>query len=82
MIKEHMRAIYNMLPFDRMPVCLVVEMVYAAVLWLNRFPGSSQVSDTVSPRKIVLPQSLNYYKHCHLDFGSSMAAWTVVVLEL
>jgi hypothetical protein len=74
MIKEFTREIYNMLPFDRMPVHLVVEMVYAAVFWLNRFPGSSQISDTLSPREILLRQSLDYKKHCRLEFRLHMTA--------
>jgi hypothetical protein len=90
--KEPTQAIYNTLTFDCMPVCLVVEMVYAAIFWLNRFPGSSQISDTLSPREIVLRQSLDYKKHCRRDFwlylqmheqhDNSMAPWTVGALAL
>jgi hypothetical protein len=72
--------------------CLVVEMVYAAIFWLNRFPGSSQISDALSPWEIVLRQSLDYKKHCRREFwlylqmhkqhDNSMAPWTVGALAL
>jgi Eukaryotic translation initiation factor 3 subunit G len=68
-LKERTRAMYNTLPFQRMPDRLVIEMVYAAVYWLNSFPGASGISDTMSPRKIVLRQGIDYHKHCQVEFG-------------
>ena len=35
-IKEWMRAIYNTLPFHKVPARLVVEMAKACVFWLLR----------------------------------------------
>ena len=37
-LKERTHATYNMLPFKQMPSSLIIEMVYAANLWLNMFP--------------------------------------------
>jgi hypothetical protein len=45
-------------------------MVYAAVYWLNGFPDGSGISDTMSPREIVLRQGIGYHKHCQVEFGS------------
>jgi Reverse transcriptase (RNA-dependent DNA polymerase) len=69
-IKERTRAIYNTLPFHRMPDRLIIEMVYTSVFWLNSFPGGSGISDSMSPREIVLRQGIDYAKHCRLEFGS------------
>ena len=37
-IKERMRAIYNTLPFHKVPARLVVEMAKACLFWLNSLP--------------------------------------------
>jgi hypothetical protein len=34
-IKEHTPCVYNMLPFKKMPSCIIIEMVYASIFWLN-----------------------------------------------
>jgi hypothetical protein len=52
-IKERARATYNMLPFKQMPPILVIEMIKAAVFWLNAFPITNGVSDQLSPRTMV-----------------------------
>jgi Reverse transcriptase (RNA-dependent DNA polymerase)/Zinc knuckle len=68
-IKERVRAIWNTLPFKRMPARLVIEMVYCCNFWLNCFPPSDGVSDTLSPRAIVDGSNIEYKKHCKLSFG-------------
>jgi len=47
-VKERVRAVYNSLPFRRYLPWLVVEMVYAAVFWLNAFPPENGVSTMLS----------------------------------
>ena len=37
-VKERMQAIYNTLPYNKIPARLVVEMAKASVFWLNRLP--------------------------------------------
>jgi hypothetical protein len=69
-VKEQARAIYNMLPFDKMQNRLVTEMVYSGVFWMNNFPAMGGVSETTSPREIMTVQSLDYNKHFRLEFGS------------
>jgi hypothetical protein len=65
------RAIYNtLLPFSKMPDRLVIEMVYTGVFWLNSLPPRGGVSETLSLHEIVLRQTLDYNKHCKLEFGS------------
>ena len=69
-VKEQARATYNTMPFERMPHRLVIEMVCTSVFWLNSFSSPNGISDTLSPREIVLRQSLDYNKHCQLEFGT------------
>jgi hypothetical protein len=37
-IKERARSIVNMLPFDRFPARITIELIYYCVLWLNSVP--------------------------------------------
>ena len=69
-IKERTRCIYNTLPFTRMPARLLIEMVYTSVFWLNSFPAQDGVSDTLSPCTLVTGQTLDYNKHCRLEFAT------------
>ena len=41
-VKERMRAIYNTLPFQKIPGRLVIEMAKTAVFWLNAFPAAGE----------------------------------------
>ena len=68
-LKERTRATYNMLPFKQMPSRLIIEMVYAANLWLNMFPHANGISQTMSPRAIVTGHRIEYATHCQLEFG-------------
>jgi hypothetical protein len=38
--------------------------------WLNCFPSANGVSTNISPRTIVTGQTVDYNKHCRLEFGS------------
>ena len=40
------------------------------VLWLNNFTPRSGVSDTYSPRQLVLGTHLDMKKHCRIEFGA------------
>ena len=68
LIKEQGRGILNTPPFKKMPRLMLIELVYQVVLWLNGFPENSEVSKTLSPRKIVYRHNLDFVKHCKLPF--------------
>jgi hypothetical protein len=68
-IEERVRAIYNTLPYKRMPALMIIEMVKASVLWLNSFPHPKGVSQELSPQSIVVGSEVDYNKHCRLEFG-------------
>ena len=68
-VKERMRAIYNTMPFQRIPARLVIEMAKTAVFWLNAFPVAKGVSQELSPRTMLTGQQVDYKQHCRYQFG-------------
>ena len=68
-VKERMRAIYNTLPFQKIPARLVIEMAKTAVFWLNAFPAAGGASQHLSPRTMLTGQQINYKRHCRFQFG-------------
>ena len=68
--KERVRSVYNTLPFTKLPPRLIIEMVSATTFWWNSFPPEGGVSDTLSPRAIVVGMEVDYVKHCQLEFGT------------
>jgi hypothetical protein len=91
-LKERIRSVYNTLPFKTIPQNMLVELVKHANFWLNSFTKEDGISKTLSPRTIVTGQSINYLKHCKLEFGeycqthkqhnNSMAPCTIGALAL
>ena len=71
-VKERMRAIYNTLPFQKIPARLVIKMAMTAVFWLNAFPAVGGASQDLSPRTILTGQQVDYKRHCHYQFGEYM----------
>jgi len=69
-VKERVRSIYNVLPFKKMPLRILTEMVYTAVYWLNMFPVVDGILKTLSPRAIVTGLLSDFNLHCKLEFGS------------
>ena len=68
-VKERMQAIYNTLPFQKIPARLVIKMAKTAVFWLNAFPVRGGASQDLSPRTILTGQQMDYKRHCHFQFG-------------
>lgn len=52
-VKERTREVFNLLPFQRIPACLVAELVMSQVFWLNAFPVTDGISDRLSRRYIL-----------------------------
>ena len=69
-VKERVWAIVNTLPFEQYPNRLIVETVYNAVFWLNCFPHKDGIHPTLSPRTIITGSTIDYNKHCTLQFGT------------
>ena len=68
-VKEWMRAIYNTLPFNKIPARLVVKMAKASLFWLNGLPPKDSFGNKLSPLTIVTGQKLDYKQHCCFQFG-------------
>ena len=68
-VKERMRAIYNTLPFQKIPAWLVIEMAKTAVFWLNAFPAAGGASQDLSPCTILTGQQVDCKRHCRFQFG-------------
>ena len=58
--KERTRCVYNTLPFKRIPARMIIEMVYYSTFWLNSFPADDGISDTLSPRALVVGSQIDY----------------------
>jgi hypothetical protein len=69
-VKERTRSIYNTLPFQQLPTCMIIETVYTSVFWLNCSPSRNGVSASLSPRAIITGMSIDYNSHCQLEFGT------------
>ena len=69
-VKDRARCVYNSVPFRKMPSRMTVEMIMASVFWLNMFPATDGISDSLSPRAIISGLKLDYNKHCKLEFGT------------
>ena len=48
-VKERMWAIYNTLPFNKIPARLVVEIAKASMFWLNGLPLKHSFGNKLSP---------------------------------
>ena len=93
-IKERIRSVYTELirVYGRIPGVFLLKLVYAVMLWLNSFPAENGVSITPSPHAMITGQSIEFTKHCLLEFGeyirthedgeNSMENWTLEALEL
>ena len=68
-VKERVRGIYNTLPFNKLPIRMIFELVALVIFWLNALPPSPSSGGNLSPRHTITGLTINYTKHCHLQFG-------------
>ena len=48
---------------------MIVELVALVIFWIKALPPSPSVGGNLSPRQIVTGLSIDYAKHCRLQFG-------------
>ena len=53
-LKERMRGLLGTLPFTYIPKRMKIEFIYFMVLWMNAFPVKLGISQTFSPRELLL----------------------------
>ena len=46
-----------------------MALVCTAVFWIHVLPDSDVVSSTLSPRDIVIGQTIYFHEHCQIEFG-------------
>ena len=56
------------LPFEILPKLVVINIVYHEVMWANAFPNKKGVSETFSPRALILRNNLDVTLHAKYDF--------------
>ena len=67
--KERCRGVVKTLLFTYTPRRMKIGFIYFVTLWLNSFPVKSGVSETFSPREIILRWRMDAKKHCRLLSG-------------
>jgi hypothetical protein len=68
-IKERVRALRFGMPFSRLSRLMVIHMVFQCTRLLNYFPTKGGISDTISPRTLLLSEILDYKKQFRLSIG-------------
>ena len=68
-VKERTRAVRHSLPYQRIPVLLMIHMVLNCVKLLNYFPPKGGVSAIIRPKTIMYGEQLDYRKHLTLQIG-------------
>jgi hypothetical protein len=68
-VKERCRATRHSLPFERIPKLLTVHIVLYVVKLLNFFSNKGRVSETMSPKAIMLREPLDFKKHLSPQVG-------------
>ena len=68
-VKEHVKAMMNMLLFRALPKQVIIKLVYFTALWINSFPAKTVISKVYSPCEIIYGQKLDFRIHCRMDFG-------------
>ena len=48
---------------------IIVELVALVIFWMNALPPSPSVGGNLVPRQIVTGLTIDYAKHCRLQFG-------------
>jgi hypothetical protein len=69
-IKEQCSAIYSTLPFKKIPLMMMVHVVYFSIFWIKSFPAKGGLSSHVSPRTIITGLTIDFNTHCRLEFGA------------
>ena len=70
MVKERIRGLLATLPFSHVPKRMKIDFVYFVILLLNAFPVKSGISQTISPRELLMRWRLDYKKHCRVQPGT------------
>ena len=68
-IKDRSRLVWSTLPFKKVPVRMIIDLVATSVFWFHVFPHHDSISTTMSPREILTGITLDYNHHCKHQYG-------------
>ena len=68
-VKERVRGIYNTIYFKILPGRMVVYLVALVIFWVNAITPPPSVGRNLSPPHIITGLTIEYTKHCRLQFG-------------
>ena len=63
-IKDRSILVWSTLPFKKVPVRMIIELVAASVFWFHVFPHHDGISTTMSPHEVITGMTLDYNHHC------------------
>jgi len=72
--KERCRSIVAVSPYDYLPNQYVIHLVYFVTTMLNCLPSQSGLFGRYSPRELVFRRSVDYNRHCSIEFGAMVEA--------
>ena len=74
-VKERTRGVHATMPFNKMPGRMIIELVCAAVFWLNCFYLSASICGNLSPRTIMTGQTIDFNRHVKHEFNAAAYHW-------
>ncbi len=66
MLKERVRGLLAVQPFECIPKRVKIEFVYFIMLWLDAFPVITSISSKYLPQELLVRWRLDYKKHCRV----------------
>ena len=74
-IKDRARSICHSLPYKRFTKLMTTRLIENTVYWLNAFPSANGISNTISPRGIVVGTGNIDCNHSMIQYGAYAAVY-------
>ena len=68
--KDSCRYGFDGTPFKKLPIALTIGLVLVAIFWNNSVAAEDRVPRSIRTEGIITSRSLNFHKHCQINFGS------------
>lgn len=69
-IKNRSRSLKAALPYKALPNCVIKALLANVAMWMNAIVSPQGISDTFSPRELVLRRQLDVSVHAKYIFGA------------
>ena len=60
---------------------MIYRMIEKSVFWLNALPINGGMSSTISPRTLMIGTTIDFSKHCEIEFGA-YAPFAIITNEI